>query len=145
VNSRVESARASVDRIRVLLSQANTIGDVVRIEGELSRREADLESLQAQQRALADQTAMATLSVTVLAPEAAEITPKPDQADEEGFVAGLQRGWNALVDVVVVALTTFGMLLPFLVIGAIILVPILLSWRSRRNLANSVISPRSGA
>lgn len=131
VNSRVESARASVDRIRILLSQANTIGDVVRIEGELSRREADLESLQAQQRALADQTAMATLSVTVLAPDAVE-SPKPSSQDDEGFVAGLDRGWNALVDVVVVALTTLGLLLPFLVVGAIVLVPILLTWKNRR-------------
>jgi hypothetical protein len=132
VNSRVDSARASVDRIRVLLAQANTIGEVVRIEGELSRREADLESLLAQQRALADQTSMATLSVTVLAPEAVEATPKPDPQDDEGFVAGLERGWNALVDVVVVALTTVGVLLPFLAVGAIVLIPILLAWKNRR-------------
>jgi hypothetical protein len=136
VDSRVESARASVDRIRVLLSQANTIGEVVRIEGELSRREADLESLQAQQRALADQTAMATLSVTVLAPEAAA-TPPTAKQDDKGFVAGLERGWNALVDVVVVALTTLGLLLPFMVIGAIVLIPILLTWRNRRREAST--------
>jgi hypothetical protein len=130
VNSRVQSARASVDRIRVLLSQANTIGDVVRIESELSHREADLESLLAQQRALADQTAMATLSVTVLAPEAAE--PIPAKADNQGFIAGLERGWNALVDAVVVALTIFGVLLPFLVVAAVVLIPVLLAWRNRR-------------
>jgi hypothetical protein len=130
VNSRVQSARASVDRIRTLLSQANTIGAVVRIESELSHREADLESLLAQQRALADQTAMATLSVTVLAPEAAEPTPSDD--DDQGFIAGLDRGWNALVDAVVVALTIVGVMLPFLVVGAIVLVPVLLAWRNRR-------------
>ncbi|MFL6179947.1 MAG: DUF4349 domain-containing protein [Actinomycetes bacterium] len=132
VNSRVDSARASVDRIRVLLAQANTIGEVVRIEGELSRREADLESLLAQQRALADQTSMATLSVTVLAPEAVEAAPKADPQDDEGFVAGLERGWNALVDVVVVALTTVGLLLPFLAVGAIVVIPILIAWKNRR-------------
>lgn len=132
VNSRVESARASVDRIRTLLSEANTLGNVVRIESELSRREADLESLLAQQRALADQTEMATLSVTVLAPEAVEPTPTTEPEDEEGFVAGLDRGWNALVDVVVVALTTFGVLLPFLIAGAIILVPFIVALRRRR-------------
>lgn len=128
VDSRVESAQASVERIRALLSQATTIGDVVRIESELSRREADLESLQAQQRSLADQTALATLSVTVLAPNAVE----PAAQDDTGFTAGLERGWNALVGVVVVALTTLGVLLPFLVVAALVLGPLAAAWRRRR-------------
>ncbi len=128
VNSRVESAEASVQRIRALLSQATTIGEVVRIESELARREADLESLQAQQRSLADQTSLATLSVTVLAPNAVE----PVAQDGEGFVAGLERGWEALVGVVVVALTTLGVLLPFLVVAALILGPIAAAWRRRQ-------------
>jgi hypothetical protein len=128
VNSRVKSAQASVERIRALLSEATTIGEVVRIESELARREADLESLLAQQRSLADQTEMATLSVTVLAPEAVETTPE----DEEGFVAGLERGWEAFVNVVVVALTTIGVILPFVVVAALIATPLLLAWRRRR-------------
>lgn len=128
VDSRVDSARASVERIRTLLGEATTIGEVVRIESELSRREADLESLLAQQRSLADQTAMATLSVTVLAPNAVE--PPPE--DTTGFLPGLQRGWDALVGVVVVALTTIGVLLPFLVVAALILGPIAAALRRRR-------------
>lgn len=128
VDSRVESARASVERIRALLSQAQTLGDVVRIESELAQREADLEALLATQRSLADQTAMATLSVTLLAPAAVE----PPPADEDGFVPGLQRGWDALVDVVVVALTVLGVLLPFLVVAALVAGPIAAAWRHRR-------------
>jgi hypothetical protein len=127
VDSRVESARASVDRIRSLLSEATTIGEVVRIESELSRREADLESLLAQQRSLADQTSLATLSVTVLAPNAVEVPP----TETTGFLPGLQRGWDALVGLVVVALTTIGILLPFLVVGALVLGPIAAAWRRR--------------
>jgi len=128
VDSRVDSARASVERIRALLGEATTIGEVVRIESELSRREADLESLLAQQRSLANQTELATLSVTVLAPNAVE--PPPE--DTTGFLPGLQRGWDALVGVVVVALTTIGVLLPFLVVGALVLGPIAAAWRRRR-------------
>jgi hypothetical protein len=134
VDSRVKSAQASVERIRALLSEATTIGEVVRIESELARREADLESLLAQQRSLADQTALATLTVTVLAPDA--VGPAPEE--ETGFLAGLERGWEALVGVVVVALTTFGVLLPFLAVALIILTPIAAAWRRRRA---SVTSP----
>jgi hypothetical protein len=128
VNSRVRSAQASVERIRILLSQADTIGDVVRIESELARREADLESLQAQQRALADQTSLATLSVSVLAPEVAD--PGPTKGDE-GFLAGLQRGWNALVTVVVAGLTAVGVVLPFGVVALVVALPLILVWRRR--------------
>ena len=128
VDSRVDSARASVDRIRSLLSEATTIGEVVRIESELSRREADLESLLAQQRSLADQTSLATLSVTVLAPNAVE----PPPVATTGFLPGLERGWDALVGVVVVALTTLGVLLPFIVVAALLLGPIAAAWRRRR-------------
>lgn len=133
VDSRVQSARASVERIRALLAEASTLGEVVRIESELAQREADLEALLAQQRALADQTAMATLSVTLLAPAATEPPPQ----DETGFVPGLQRGWDALVDVVVVALTTIGVLLPFLVVAALVLGPIAAAWRHRRRATTS--------
>ncbi len=131
VDSRVKSARASVDRIRSLLSEATTIGEVVRIESELSRREADLESLLAQQRSLADQTSLATLSVTVLAPDAVEAPPE----ETSGFLPGLQRGWDALVGLVVVALTTIGILLPFLVVGALVLGPVAAAWRRRHQKA----------
>lgn len=138
VDSRVNSARASVERIRALLSEATTIGEVVRIESELSRREADLESLLAQQRSLADQTALATLSVSVLSPEAVE----PVAEDETGFLAGLDRGWEALVGVVVVALTTLGVLLPFLVVAALVLGPLAAAWRRRQQGADDGVRDR---
>jgi hypothetical protein len=135
VESRVKSAQASVSRIRVLLDQANTLGEVVRIESQLAQREADLESLLATQRSLADQTALATLTVTALGPEAIA----PPASDEEGFVAGLERGWNAFVDVLVVALTVIGLLLPFAVAAALVLVPVWLVWRRRQSQFRTVI------
>jgi hypothetical protein len=143
VDSRVKSARASVARIRVLLDQATTLGEVVRVESQLAQREADLEALLATQRSLADQTALATLTVTALGPEAAE----PPAADEDGFVAGLARGWDAFVDVIVVALTAIGLLLPFAIAGALILTPVYVVWRRRQTRARSVgtAQPQSAA
>ncbi|HVQ18942.1 MAG TPA: DUF4349 domain-containing protein [Actinomycetes bacterium] len=120
VRSRVASARASVSRIRVLLDQATTLGQVVRIESQLSRREADLEALLATQRSLADQTEMATLTVTALGPEAVA----PPKEDDKGFVAGLSRGWDAFIGAVVVALTAIGLLLPFAILLALLAVPV---------------------
>src|SRR6185369_11641298 len=45
VDARIATQRASVDRVRALLAEAKTIGEVVSIESELTRREADLDSL----------------------------------------------------------------------------------------------------
>ena len=41
--SRVETMKASVERVRALMSKATRLGDIVSLESELSRRQADLE------------------------------------------------------------------------------------------------------
>ena len=91
LGARVASQRASVDRVRALLSEARSIGDVVAIESELTRREADLDSLTGRLTALKDQVALSTLVVDV---EKAPIT-KTDTPQPNGFLAGLAAGWRA--------------------------------------------------
>jgi hypothetical protein len=70
-SSRVRSQRASVERVRALLARATTIGQVVQVESELARREADLEALEAQLQRLDQQTSLATLVVSLVPPPAA--------------------------------------------------------------------------
>jgi hypothetical protein len=108
LNARIQSQQASVDRVRALLARAQSIADITAIEAELARREADLESMQAQQRNLADLTALSTIAVTLLGPDVA--TPKPA---ESGFLAGLKAGWKAFAASVRVLLTVLGAVLPF--------------------------------
>jgi hypothetical protein len=62
VASRLISLRASLSRVRTLYARANTIADVIRLESELTSRQADLERLETQQHDLARQTARATLN-----------------------------------------------------------------------------------
>ena len=50
VDSRLKSAQAALDSLRTLLKKADTIGQVLQVEREISDREADLESLQASRR-----------------------------------------------------------------------------------------------
>src|SRR5215204_158210 len=61
LDTRIANARASVDRARALLDQATTLQDLVFLEGELTRRETDLELLLASQQQLQDRVAMSTL------------------------------------------------------------------------------------
>lgn len=128
VESRIESQRASLGRMRALLAKANTIGEIVSVETELTRREADLESLLAKQKNLALQTELATLTLTLT--ETGK-PPVPEEDPDRGFLAGLKGGWNAFTATFSVVATAFGAMLPFLVLLALIAVPL---WRFRHRL-----------
>ena len=60
VQSRVASAKATISRIQVLLGRAQDLGDVIKLESELSTRQSDLEALEARLSYLSDQAAMST-------------------------------------------------------------------------------------
>jgi hypothetical protein len=113
VETRIATAEASVDRTRDLLARAESIEDIVRVERELSDREAALASLQARQRTLADLTTLSTITVTLLATDA---EPEAEEPEESGFLAGLASGWRGLTASLGVLLTGLGALLPWLVV-----------------------------
>jgi len=124
--SRVRSQQRSVARVRALLDEADTVGQVVQVESELARREADLESLEAQLARLKDVTDLATIEVTLVGRDAAGTGD-----DALGFIPGLRGGWDAFVEAVLVGLTVVGAVLPFLLTGALLGVPLFLFLRSR--------------
>jgi hypothetical protein len=115
VDSRVASLQASLDRLRGLIADASDITDLVTLERELAGRETELESLQAQQRALNDQVALATVTLHLLAEQAEEPGDEP-----AGFLSGLAGGWDAFVTVGVTLLTLLGAALPFLATAAVL-------------------------
>jgi hypothetical protein len=117
VESRVKSAKSSLEALRALQGRAKTVGEVLSVERELSGRQADLESLQARQKSLASLTSAATLTLTVVAPTKSKAGPKEKERD--GFLGGLAAGWNALKKAAVWALTVIGALLPFLVVAGV--------------------------
>ena len=120
VDSRVRTQERSVARVRTLLARADTIGEVVQIESELARREADLESLQAQLARLKDVTDLSTIEVLLVARDGTRPVPVEDDL---GFLAGLRGGWDAFGEIVLVVLTVLGALLPFLVVAALLGLP----------------------
>lgn len=128
VAARIRSQEASVRRIEALLAQAETLGQIISIESELARRQADLDALKSRQQLLKDQTSLSTITVY--------LERKDDEsADDEtadGFLAGLAAGWDSFVSGLVVASTVLGFLVPWLGALAIVLVPALLWARSRR-------------
>jgi hypothetical protein len=138
LDARLASQKASVDRTRTLLARANQISDIVTIEQELARREAELASLQARKRALADRVTLSTITVHLIGPKATA----PEGDDEPAnFLTGLAAGWNAFTATVNGALVVFGALLPFLVALGI---PVaVLVWVLRRRRPRPAPAPES--
>lgn len=130
VEARIATGQAGVDRVRDLIAKAASISEIVSLESELSRREADLESLKSRKRKLDDQTTLSTITAVLLGPEAAKPAPKKH---ETGFLAGLKSGWHSFAASMGVLATVVGALLPWLVALAVP-VAIALWWvrRTRR-------------
>jgi hypothetical protein len=110
--ARISTQQARVESGRRLLAQAKSLADLVMLESELAKREADLVALEARQRRLGDLTALSTITVRLIGPEA-KVVEK--QESPSGFLSGLRGGWKALLGTLRVVLTVLGALLPWLI------------------------------
>ena len=97
---RIRAQRRSLARVEALFDRAQSISDIIRIESQVSRRQADLESLERRLSYLNDQTSMSTISVNISLPpeEKKEKKEEKKEPEEAGFFAGLSDGWNAFKD-----------------------------------------------
>ncbi|AVT41324.1 DUF4349 domain-containing protein [Plantactinospora sp. BB1] len=112
LDARIATQKARVESGRRLLAQAKSLSELVMLESELAKREADLASLEAKKRRLADLTALSTVTAILLGPNAQ--VPEDDEP-ATGFLAGLEGGWKAFVVSLRVLLTVLGALLPWAV------------------------------
>ena len=128
LESRIASARTSVGRVRNLLEESGDVVQLATVEGELARREADLEALLGRQRVLDDQVALATIHVDLREPAA--VAEDEDDDALPGFLGGLRSGWDGFVTSASVVVTGVGYALPFLVLAGAVAV----GWSQLRRL-----------
>ncbi len=121
VNSRITAANASLARLRELFQHAGNVSDLAAVENDIAQREADLESLEAQQRTFAAQTAEATITVNLVAtPAVAPVVPPVKKAHVIGFVRGLRGGWHGFTKSASAIAQAVGALLPFVIVLAVL-------------------------
>ncbi len=144
VEVRISAQRRSITRIETLLDRARNLRDIVLIEGELTRRQAELDSLEQQSAFLEDQTSLSTITVNL------ERTAKEpgEKDDDSGFLAGLASGWAGLTSLTVGLATLVGILLPFTILllalaasGWLLLRPVARRLRSGRAVATTATAP----
>lgn len=137
LESRITSLRASVERVRGLLDEAGDVAQLALVEGELASRETELEALLGRQRVLADQVALATLTVHL-----GEDPPPTPSEDAAGFTDGLDRGWVVLVESGRFAMAVTGFLLPLALPGVPAALALRWWWLRRRPQAATITPPR---
>jgi hypothetical protein len=130
VASRLTNLQVSLVRLRGFLRDATDLNAMLQFEQRITSVETQIASLTAQRDYLSDQTTMSTIHVDLRTPSAPP-PPDDDPLDGAGFLTGLENGWNALKDVLVVTATAVGAALPFLVLGAVLGLPAWLVLRRR--------------
>jgi hypothetical protein len=137
LDARIDALKASIERLNALIAKAKNISDLIALEGEISSRQGELESLEAQQRYLADQVAMSTVTLYLQSTAQAPVT-QPDT-----FWDGLSAGWGAFVGFWAALLVVLGVLLPWIVtLGVIALVIVLLVRRRQARSRSSESSAK---
>jgi Domain of unknown function (DUF4349) len=111
---RISNARTSVANVREFMDQATDLNQLVMLESELTRRQTELEQLEAQQRNLGERVELATVTVEI-APTAA--APDVAEPDEKGLGDGLRSGWAAFVAIGFAIFYVVAVLAPFLVVA----------------------------
>ena len=128
---RVRAQEASLKRVELLLSRAQSLKDIIWIESQLTSRQAELDSMKSQQSWLKDQTTFSTITVDITA-IAEKKVEKKEEEQEAGFLVGLQGGMKALGASASAIATVVGALLPFAVLVLVLGFPAWLLLRRRR-------------
>ena len=126
LDARISVLESAIERLGVLLEQAENTSDLIATESALSDRQAELDSLNSQREYLSDQTLFATISVNLFT--SADATP----TDPEGFVDGILRGLASIVAFFAGMIVWAGILLPWLGMLAVVLGVVVLVRRVRR-------------
>jgi len=110
LDARIKALQTSVDRLLAIMRDAKDPDALIKAEGALSERQAELDSLCAQRDQLGDRIDYSTVNVTFVAEQIGGPSPKR----YEGFTGQIERGWDALVWVLRNVVLLFGLLLPWL-------------------------------
>ena len=140
LDARITASRATIARLLQLESTASDTTNLIAIETAVGNRQAELESMEAQQRGLADQVTMSTVTLQLRSDAAA---PPIKPAD---FWSGLGTGWQAFAGFWAAMLVTFGVLIPWLVFTGVTAGAVLLVRRDvGRRRASNAVAPSGAA
>jgi len=136
--ARIEPMREGIVRVRALLAKTTDLQQVITLESELTRRQAELDSLTQRLAQLDEMTTTSDVTVTLWTDATTPVS------SDDGIAGGLRTAWESLLGSVAVILTGLAALLPWLVL----LVPLTLLglrlWRRHTASTPSATSHAAG-
>lgn len=136
---RIRNARQSVANVREFMDRTENLNELVTLESELTRRQTELEQLEAQQRNLADRVALSTITIEVV-PTASVPEPPAEPEPNDGIGDALESGWDAFTALLFGIGFVLAATLPFLVSGLLLALVAWLFLR-RRDTRRSPLQP----
>ncbi len=115
VDAQIRALETSVARLDTLLANATVMSDLIELESALTTRQAELDSLKAQQAYLDEQIALSTIYLTL------RETAQTPAGIPTNFVDGFMTGVQAFVWLIGVVVVVFGFALPWIVAVTIVL------------------------
>jgi hypothetical protein len=114
---RIQNARQSVTNVREFMNRTENLNELVTLEAELTRRQTELEQLEAQQRNITDRVALSTVTIEVI-PTAT--VSEPVVAEDETIGDAFRSGWDAFATMLFGIGFVLAATLPFIVSGLLI-------------------------
>ena len=131
LDARISALQTSAARLQTLMDGAGTTEALLTAEKALAERQGELESLQSQRAALADQVELSTLSLQ-LRPFGVAPVGGPD-----GFLERLGTGWRALLTTLGALFVVLGVVLPWMAVAALLTAAVLVPVRAVRRRAGA--------
>jgi hypothetical protein len=115
---RIDNARQSVDNVRGFMESTTNLNELVSLEAELTRRQTELEQLEAQQRNISDRVALSTVTIEVI--PAADVPEPVVEEDGDSIGDAFRAGWTAFAAVLFGIAFVVAATLPFLILGLVL-------------------------
>jgi hypothetical protein len=136
--ARLRALRKLEARLLGLLEQSAKLSDLLQVEQEVARVNGEIERFEGRLRYLRERTRMATITLTVKAPE------QPYVPEHESIVSRLRNAFHAgtevSVEVIESAIVVLGFILPASLAFAVLGSPVLWLWRWRRQRGRAKLS-----
>ena len=127
LDARVLALTTSIDRFKQLISAATNTSDLIAAETALAERQAELDSLTAQLKYLSEQVDMSVIYLALL-PNDSFSAIKPI-----GFVAGIEKGFVALLNAAANLTSILGYFIPWIIAVLLVVVVVKLISRFRQS------------